>query len=211
LIRTDYYSLKFFLDQKLAAIPQHQWVSKLLGFDFRVEYKTGITNVTTDAMSRRDSAAKPSMMALSVPSFALFDDLRCAFTTDPALHTLWDKVQQGVHDDKWRVTDGLVMVDDQVYVFAGSPSPHGVILSAHGALHMGISKMMHRLRVDFHIPRAGAAVQDFMRACLVCQCNKTEHLQPAGLLRPLELPTVVWAKHGMDFIEGLPCVNGKSV
>jgi hypothetical protein len=33
-IRTDHYNRKFLLDQKLATIPQHQWVSKLLGFDF---------------------------------------------------------------------------------------------------------------------------------------------------------------------------------
>jgi hypothetical protein len=41
LIRTDHYSLKFLLDQRLSTIPQHQWVSKLIGFDFCVEYKPG--------------------------------------------------------------------------------------------------------------------------------------------------------------------------
>ncbi|WVZ52904.1 LOW QUALITY PROTEIN: hypothetical protein U9M48_003906 [Paspalum notatum var. saurae] len=40
-VRTDHYSLKFLLDQRLATIPQHHWVSKLLGFDFSVEYKPG--------------------------------------------------------------------------------------------------------------------------------------------------------------------------
>ena len=41
---TDHYSLKFLLDQRLATIPQHHWVGKLLGFDFTVEYKPGALN-----------------------------------------------------------------------------------------------------------------------------------------------------------------------
>jgi hypothetical protein len=38
LIKTDHFSLKFLLDQHLATIPQHQWASKLIGFDFRIEF-----------------------------------------------------------------------------------------------------------------------------------------------------------------------------
>jgi hypothetical protein len=41
LICSDHYSLKYILDQRLSTIPQHQWVSKLLGYDFTVEYKPG--------------------------------------------------------------------------------------------------------------------------------------------------------------------------
>ena len=54
-------------------------------------------------------------------------------------------------------------------------------------------------------------VQDFVRACLTCQRYKAEHLQPAGLLLPLPVPTAVWADIGLDFVEALPRVNGKSV
>jgi hypothetical protein len=75
LIRTDHYSLKFLLDQRLSTIPQHQSVSKLLGFDFWVEFKSGAANVVADALSRRDMEAA-SAMAISCPSFQLFDDLR---------------------------------------------------------------------------------------------------------------------------------------
>jgi hypothetical protein len=55
LICTDHYSLKFLLDQKLVMIPQHQWASKLLGFDFKVEYKPGATNVVADTLSHRNT------------------------------------------------------------------------------------------------------------------------------------------------------------
>jgi hypothetical protein len=84
LICTDHYSLKFLFDQKLATIPQHQWVSKLLGFYFQVECKPGVTNVTADALSRSDSVAEPSVMAVPASSFMLFDGIHHAFTTDLA-------------------------------------------------------------------------------------------------------------------------------
>jgi hypothetical protein len=95
LIHTDHYNLKFLLDQKLATIPQHQWVSNLLGFDFHVEYKPSIANVVANALSRRDLETEPSILALSVPSFELFEDLQHAFTSDLALRSLRDKVEWG--------------------------------------------------------------------------------------------------------------------
>jgi hypothetical protein len=38
-----------------------------------------------------------------------------------------------------------------------------------------------------------------------------EHLHPAKLLQPLEVPTIVWADITMDFIERFPHINGKLV
>lgn len=51
LVRTDHYSLKFLLDQRLLTVPQHQWISKLFGYDFEVEYRPGRLNVAVDALS----------------------------------------------------------------------------------------------------------------------------------------------------------------
>jgi hypothetical protein len=76
VIRTDHYNLKFLLDQRLTTLPQHQWASKLIGFDSKVEFKPGTMNVVTDALSRRDTEETTTMAPLSIPSFPLFGDLR---------------------------------------------------------------------------------------------------------------------------------------
>ena len=85
LIRTDHYSLKYLLDQRLSTVPQHQWISKLFGFDFTVEYRPGRLNTVADALSRRDadpdSEAGAAFCARSGPSFAFVDDIRRATIT----------------------------------------------------------------------------------------------------------------------------------
>ncbi|KAF7137908.1 hypothetical protein RHSIM_Rhsim07G0125600 [Rhododendron simsii] len=52
LIKTDHQSLKFLLEQMVTTPMQQKWLSKLMGFDYEVVYKTGKTNVVTDALSR---------------------------------------------------------------------------------------------------------------------------------------------------------------
>ena len=78
--------------------------------------------------------------------------------------------------------------------------------------HGGVQRTLHRLRRDFHFPNMCRLVQDFVRACITCQRYKSELLNPAGLLMPLPIPMRhLWADIGLDFIEALPRVNGKSV
>jgi hypothetical protein len=85
LVRTDHYSLKYILDQCLSTVPQHQWISKLFGFDFTVEYRPGRLNTVADALSQRDAehaqddaAGLGAMCVQSGPTFAFLDDIRRA-------------------------------------------------------------------------------------------------------------------------------------
>lgn len=89
IVCTDHYSLKFLLDQHLSTIPQHQWVNKLFGFDFTVEYKSGHLNIVADALSHHKTEAS-QLCAISGPQFSMFLALRCAALIDPVLVALND-------------------------------------------------------------------------------------------------------------------------
>jgi hypothetical protein len=45
--------------------------------------------------------------------------------------------------------------------------------------------------------------------CVTCQQNNSEHALPAGLLQPLPILEQKWESISMDFITGLPKVQGR--
>jgi len=181
-----------------------------LGFDFAVEYKPGRANVVADALSHRD-ADTLSVHAVSAPSFDLLTAFRSAAATDDTLCKLRERLDNDELGEPWRVMDGLVTFHNRLYVPATFSQPPSILVAAHDDNHEGVQRTLHRLRRDFHVARACIAVQDFVRACIVSQRNKVEHLHPAGLRHPLPVPSAVWQDVSMDFIEALPKIGGKSV
>ena len=210
LVRTDHYSLKYLLDQRLTTIPQHTWVSKLFGYDFMVEYKPGKLNGAADALSRRAESGM-ALNTISTPSFELFDSLRAEAATDPQIQDVRQQLAAGTVSPGWTELDGLLLFKGKVYVPDASTLWPILLSSAHDTGHEGIQKTIHRFRSSFYNPHALQRVKEFIKGCSVCQRNKTEHLHPGGLLQPLSVPSEVWSDISMDFIEGFPKVGDKSV
>jgi hypothetical protein len=184
-----------------------------MGFDFSVEFKPGKMNIVADALSRRtaDEPEEGSLTTLSTPQFDRFEAVRQEVTRDSTLSSLRTSIQAGQKSPQWAVVDGLITFDQRIYLPTTSLLLPSVIAAAHTTGHEGVQRTLHRLRADFHVPQARQLVQEFVRDCVTCQRNKTEHLHPGGLLQPLPIPEQIWSDVSMDFIEGLPRVNGKSV
>jgi hypothetical protein len=183
LVRTDHYSLKFLLDQRLSTAPQHQWLSKLFGFDFTIKYRPGRLNSAADALSRRDEETA-ALWALSGPSFDLYADIRRATAADPVTRDLLQQLQAASLGAPWAADDGFVLHDKRIYVPATDDLRHQVVTLAHSAGHEGVQKTPLRLRADFYIPGDRQLVLDFVRSCDVCQRNKTPTTQPTGYFSP---------------------------
>ncbi|WVZ97288.1 hypothetical protein U9M48_042837 [Paspalum notatum var. saurae] len=210
VVKTDHYSLKYLLDQRLATIPQHHWVGKLLGFDFSVEYRSGATNIVADALSHHDTN-EGELLDISAPRFDFIARLHHAQATDPALVAIHDEVHAGTRAAPWAVVDDMVANNGHLYIPPTSLLLQEILAAVHDDGHEGVHRTLHRLRRDFHFPNMRRLVQDFVRACTTCQRYKSEHLHLAGLLQSLPVPSVVWADIGMDFMEALPWVHGKTV
>jgi hypothetical protein len=138
--RTDHYSLKFMLDQHLSTIPQHNWISKLFGYDFRVEYHPGRLNTVADALSKMHG--NESISALSAPSFQFYDDIRREIEEIAALTALRDAIAKGEHGDQWSVTDGLIRHSGKVFFPSSSSHLQTALHMAHTAGHEGIQKTL---------------------------------------------------------------------
>jgi hypothetical protein len=116
-------------------------------------------------------------------------------------------VLDGEKGERWKIINDLIMAQGKVYVPPKSSVLPSLLAHAHRCGHEVTEKTLHRLRADFHVPGARALVRDFVRACTTCQRNKTNQLQPAGLLQPLPVPSTVWEDIEIDFIKGPPKVN----
>jgi hypothetical protein len=117
VVRTDHYSLKFLLDQRLSTIPQHTWVSKLFGYDFTVDFNPCKTNTVADALSRRDEEAG-AMHSLSSPTFELYDEFRRKADTLPDVIKVKEQLAAGTA--AWSIVDGLVLHEGRVFVSSSS-------------------------------------------------------------------------------------------
>jgi hypothetical protein len=154
LVRTDHQPLKYILDQRLETIPQLHWVSKLLGFDFSVEYKPGHTNVVADTLPRctEDTAA---LSAISTPSFSIIDEYRHLAVDDAELRRLTVEIQAGSKGEPWALIDGLVTFKRRLFVPSSFELIPAILVAAHDDGHEGTQKTLHRLVGIFTSPMHG--------------------------------------------------------
>lgn len=86
LVRTDQKSLKFLLKQRAINVEYQKWLTKLLGFDFKIQYNPGLENKAADALSRKDFVSE--LYALSVSVALQLEEISKEVDDDPELKQL---------------------------------------------------------------------------------------------------------------------------
>lgn len=72
IVRIDQQSLQFLTEQNMLGGEQIKWTSKLLGFDFEVQYKPGSANRVADALSRQMIFA--AISSVTLPEWADWEE-----------------------------------------------------------------------------------------------------------------------------------------
>jgi len=216
LVRTDQQSLKFLLEQKVGTPFQQKWITKLLGYDFLVEYKKGADNRVADALSQReDWVEEITLSLLSIPTPSWTTDLKQQYAEDEDLQQLWNKWNNNELDTwKYSVRDDLLLYKNKIIIGHSPLLKTQVLTFVHSdptAGHSGYEKTLHRAKRDFFWKGMRRDIKNFIQECEVCLRCKYENTSPAGLLQPLPIPTKVWTDISMDFVEGLPSSREHSV
>ncbi|KAJ0482832.1 putative nucleotidyltransferase, Ribonuclease H [Helianthus annuus] len=210
VVQTDHLSLKYLLEQRITTPAQARWLPKLLGYDYKIEYKPGATNRGADALSR---CYELQLMSLSYPSTTLWSDIKKEVSLDP----YYSKLPTSLHaSSSGRVynRDGVWFRDSAILLSPSSPLLVTVLNLGHSSPeggHFGLHKTLAKIRSNFWWEGLKTSVKKHIRECQTCQRFKSDNMKPAGLLQPLPIPERVWEDISMDFIEGLPISNGFSV
>ncbi|GKA63784.1 reverse transcriptase [Tanacetum coccineum] len=78
-IKTDHFSLKYLLNQRLTTPFQTKWLPKLLGFNYEISYNKGIENIVADALSRLNSDSELNVMVLSTVTSDLLQKIKSSY------------------------------------------------------------------------------------------------------------------------------------
>lgn len=209
-IFTNHKSLCELMSQVIQTPEQHYYLSKLLGFDYTIQYKVGSSNTVADALSR--SPPSSELLLLSVPNLDFMHDLRRTLHSNRDFQELLSKVRDHPQDHPdYRIHQGLILFKNRIWLNDDNPSIPNLMLEFHATPlggHLGVTKTTHRLESNFFWSSLRKDIKRFVKECNICQQTKTSTQHPAGLLQPLPPPTGIWEDISMDFITQLPPSHG---
>lgn len=207
-ILTDHQSLMHLSDQRLLTGIQHKAFVKLLGLQFVIKYKKGISNAAADALSRQHDGQVVAAISKVTPMW--MENLQNGYVDDAHAQQLileLSVVSTHSNDEGYSYVDGLLRYKDRIWVGNNSIAQAHILQALHSSGvggHSGVRPTYERVKQFFAWPKLKQSVQKFVASCSICQQAKVEHIKTPGLLQPLQVPTQAWEMVSLDFIEGLP-------
>ncbi|KAF7806156.1 Ty3/gypsy retrotransposon protein [Senna tora] len=121
LIKTDHKSLKELMHQVIQTPDQQFYLSKLLGFEYEIVYRTGKTNMVADALSRKDEYTEVTdderqLMLLSEVKHEILEAIRRANLDEEELQQLHHAYEQQQLPPSYVVKGDILFFEGRIYV-----------------------------------------------------------------------------------------------
>ncbi|GKC26258.1 retrotransposon-related protein [Tanacetum coccineum] len=215
IIKTDHFSLRYLMDQRVTTPAQVKWLPKLIGSDYEIRYKKGTENVVADALSRLSNIGECLQMVATNLTTDVYQKIVKGWVTDNKLREIVQKLQPGnstVKHYQWSAQQllrkgKLIIGDDSQFRQELFKHFH----EGSQGKHSGVQATLKRMRAQVYWKEIRKEVKERVRTCTVCQRFKPELVPYSGLLQPLPIPEKVWTHISIDFVDGLPMSKGKSV
>ncbi|GJR88425.1 retrotransposable element Tf2 [Tanacetum coccineum] len=108
-IKTDHFSLKYLLDQRLTTPFQAKWLPKLLGFDYEISYKKGSGNIVADALSRVEGSAELNSLILSTITSDLLQKVKDSYVQDSGIQEKIKQMINGTYSGNKYTWEGAIL------------------------------------------------------------------------------------------------------
>lgn len=210
VVRTDQQSLRYITQQKEIGAEFQKWVSKLMGYDFEIHYKPGLSNRVADALSRK-TVGEVELGAIVAVHEVDWAELQREITGDSFLTQVRKELQEGRTPSHFTLVDGNLLFKGRYVIPSSSTIIPKLLYEYHDAPmggHAGELKTYLRLAEEWYWRGMRQEVARYVHQCLICQQQKVSQQHPECLLQPLPIPSLVWEDISMDFIEGLPVSKG---
>ncbi|KAI0497126.1 hypothetical protein KFK09_023454 [Dendrobium nobile] len=213
IVRTDQRSLKYLLEQRMVTEEHQRWLSKLLGYDFEIQYRPGGENKAADALSR--CLGELQTVGVSVPLMLDWAAIKVESSKDEGLEKIRaDLLREGDSHPGYSVEGDRLLYQGRFVMPRTSIHIPNILQEFHGSAvggHSGVQKTYRRIAAELYWKGMHRDVEEMVAKCEICQRNKYMAMSPGGLLQPLALPGRVWEEISMDFIDGLPRSEGFTV
>ncbi|GJS50287.1 putative mitochondrial protein [Tanacetum coccineum] len=139
--------LKYLLEQRLISEEYQKWLTKLLGYDFVVQYKAVNENKAADALSRRGDT--PTCWVISVSRFVNWEDMLEDFVHDSELNLIKEGIISGKADeytikgDKLFYKNRLVLPRTSKWIPRIFDEFHGGFIGGHAGTNLKYSTAYH--------------------------------------------------------------------
>jgi hypothetical protein len=208
LIRTDHSSLASLSENRLHTPWQQKVFTKLLGLQFRIQYRRGSENRVADALSRRPHPAEHALALSSIQPLWM-QEISDSYQADTRARELLQKLSiNPAVVPGFTLRDGILRINNRIWLPANSELHTKIVLELHASAaggHSGIPVTLRRVKQLFHWQGLKSTVKKLVSECITCQQAKPDRAKYPGLLQPLPVPAAAWQIISMDFIEGLPC------
>ncbi|EMG47793.1 hypothetical protein G210_1757 [Candida maltosa Xu316] len=234
IVRTDHHSLQFLMNsQKPISARLSRWMDVLADFDLEFCYIKGAAN-PADGLSRYVATISTedvtsTLLQNQILGDKFFDDVKENYHKDDKFALIYTTLKNKssvpksmkeyikkfhiCHTTGLLYYHGLNNLGDTVdRLVIPTPDLQRIVMDKHHntptALHGGIFPTYAELTRYYYWTNMNADIRQFVHHCQVCQTTKPRNTLTNGLLKPLTVPNGPWQSISLDFISGIPEVNG---